>query len=161
MSRWSRRLRGALGLGVLWAAGGAAVGGAIELIWNLWPGFPLGPLVDIWPAALAIPGFLCGAAFSVVLGVAGRRRRFDELSLPRFTAWGALGGMLLGALLVAAGLGASDGPALGLRAVMIMAPTTLVSAVGAAGSLLLARMSEDPESLEALPEVPELRRGPG
>ena len=37
---------------------------------------------------LAIPGFFGGAFFSTVLGIAGRRHRFDELSLPRFAAWG-------------------------------------------------------------------------
>jgi hypothetical protein len=34
---------------------------------------PLGSLVDIWPAVLAIPGFFGGLAFSTVLGIAGPR----------------------------------------------------------------------------------------
>ena len=50
---WLRRIRGALGMSLVWAAGGFGVGGLIELIYNLWPGFPLGPLFDIWPAVLA------------------------------------------------------------------------------------------------------------
>jgi hypothetical protein len=57
--------------------------------------------------ALAVPGFVGGACFSVVLGIAGRRRRFEDLSLSRFAAWGALGGLLLSlvpAAMVAVGL---------------------------------------------------------
>jgi len=37
-----------------------------------------------WAAGRALVG---GALFSTVLGIAGRRRRFDELSLPRCAAW--------------------------------------------------------------------------
>ena len=61
-------------------------------------------LVDAWPTALAIPGFLGGAVFSAVLRIAEGRRRFDELSLPRFGAWGAVTGLLLGVLAVSAGV---------------------------------------------------------
>ena len=138
-------------MGLVWAAGGFGVGGLIELIWNIWPGFPLGPVFDIWPAVLAIPGFMGGAAFSVVLGIAGRNRRFDELSLPRFAAWGAMGGAALGGLLVALGLGGADVPSLWLRAALIMGPFSLGSAIAASGSLLLARLSDDPRLLAADP----------
>jgi len=37
-------------------------------------------------------GFVGGAVFSVVLGTTEGRRRFDQMSLPRFAAWGAVGG---------------------------------------------------------------------
>ena len=50
---------------------------------------------------------LVGRSFSTVLGIAARRRRFNELSLPRCAARGALGGLLLSlvpAAMVAAGL---------------------------------------------------------
>lgn len=55
-----------------------------------------------------------------MLGIAERRRRFDELSLPRFAAWGAVGGVLLSlvpAAMVAVGLasiGGADTAAVGL-----------------------------------------------
>jgi hypothetical protein len=83
MKKWLRRIRGAVGMGLTWAAGWALVGVLIELFID-----PMGSLVDVWPTALAIPGFLGGAVFSAVLRIAEGRRRFDELSLPRFGAWG-------------------------------------------------------------------------
>ncbi len=101
----------------------------------------------MWPQTLAIPGFLGGAVFSVVLWIANGRRRFDELSLSRFGALGAVTGLLLGALVVAAGAGSGALP-LGLRAVVIIAPVTLMSALSAAGSLALARMAKE----QALPD---------
>ncbi|MDX1394985.1 MAG: hypothetical protein R3195_11350 [Gemmatimonadota bacterium] len=155
MRRWLTRARGTLGMGLVWAAGGFGLGGVIELIWNIWPGFPLGPVFDIWPAVLAIPGFMGGAAFSVVLGIAGRNRSFDELSLPRFAGWGALGGAALGGLFVALGLGGADAPSLWLRAAMIMGPFSLGSAIAASGSLALARLAEEPRLIEAALESPE------
>jgi hypothetical protein len=83
MKKWLRRIRGAVGMGLTWAAGWAFVGVLIELLID-----PNGSLVDVWVTALAIPGFLGGAVFSAVLRIAEGRRRFDELSLPRFGAWG-------------------------------------------------------------------------
>jgi hypothetical protein len=83
MQKWLRRIRGAVGMGLTWAAGWALVGVLTELFID-----PMGSLVDVWPTALTIPGFLGGAVFSAVLQVAEGRRRFDELSLPRFGAWG-------------------------------------------------------------------------
>lgn len=106
MKKWLKRIRGAIGMGLTWAVGGWLVGVAIEVIHNVWPN-PLGSLVDIWPATLAYPAFLGGVVFSTVLAIAGRRHRFDELSLARFAAWGALGGLLASlfpAAMVALGL---------------------------------------------------------
>ena len=146
MRHWMRRLRGALGMGLTWGAVGFLLGGLIELIWNLWPAFPLGPMVDIWPAALAYPGFLGGAAFSVVLAVAGRRRRFEELSIPRFAAWGAIGGVLVSlipAAMVAAGLASTSIPVWQITASLAV-PFALGGAVAASGSLALARVAERP-----------------
>ena len=45
---------------------------------------------------LGIPGFFGGVIFSMMLGMAEGRRRFDELSLVRFGVWGAVTGVLLG-----------------------------------------------------------------
>jgi hypothetical protein len=124
-------------MGLTWAVGWACVGFAIEAIWEIWPGFPLGPLVDIWPFALAIPAFVGGSVFSVVLGIAARERRFDELSLPGFGALGAIGGALLGGLALAF-FGASSAVA----AAAVVGTTTLLSAMSASGTLALARLSQ-------------------
>lgn len=144
MRQWLRRIRGAIGMGVAWAVVGALAGFGIELIHNFWPN-RLGGLVDIWPAVLAYPAFFGGVAFSVVLGIAARRRRFDELSLPGFAAWGALGGLLASltpAALVAVGLATPNIP-LWQITVILAVPLTIGSAVAAAGSLALARRAED------------------
>lgn len=142
MKEWLRRIRGAVGLGLTWAAGWALVGFGIEVVHNVWPN-PLGSLVDIWPAALAYPAFLGGLVFSMVLGIAGRRRRFDQLSLAGFTAWGALGGLLLGLFPVAL---VASGAVSVVEAAAIAGAVTLLSSVSASGTLMLARMSEDRES---------------
>jgi hypothetical protein len=154
MNKWRRRVRGALGLGLIWAAGGALVGFGIELIHNVWPN-PLGSLVDIWPAALAMPAFCGGVAFSVVLGIAGRRRRFDELSLPGFAAWGAVAGLLVSlipAAMVALRLASANAPLWQITAALA-APLIPGIAFAAAGSLALARMAEDRELLVAARDV--------
>jgi hypothetical protein len=102
-------------------------------------------------------GFLGGAIFSTVLRIAAGRRRFDELSLPRFGAWGAVGGLLLGVLAVAAWqLDAGFGPVLWLRAAAMIGSATLLSAVSASGSLALARMAEERELLDASADVAEM-----
>jgi len=61
MKKWLRRIRGAVGMGLTWGVAGFLAGIGIELVHNLWPN-PLGSAVDIWPAALAYPGFLGGVA---------------------------------------------------------------------------------------------------
>jgi len=151
MQKWLRRIRGAVGMGLTWAAVWALAGVLIGVASILLPGLPWDSFFEVFDAplpALAIPGFFGGALFSTVLGIAGHRRRFDELSLPRFTAWGAVGGLMLSlvpAALVAVGLASVEAGALGLwrLTAVISAPLTLLSAVSASGSLMLARMAED------------------
>jgi hypothetical protein len=139
-------------MGLTWAIGWALVGFGIELVHNVWPN-PLGSLVDIWPAALAYPAFFGGLAFSAVLGIAARRRRFDELSLPLFAAWGGLGGLLLG--LLPAGL-AATGAASIAEAASFVGFVTLLSAASASGSLMLARAASDRELADVDAEVAEV-----
>lgn len=149
MKNWLRRVRGALGMGLTWAVAGFFAGMGIELLHNIWPN-PLGSAVDIWPAALAYPGFFGGVAFSAVLGIAGRRRRFDELSLPRVAAWGAVGGLmvsLIPAAMVGIGLATPNAPLWQITAALV-GPFTAGGAAAAAGSLALARMAEDRELLD-------------
>ena len=151
MKGWLRRIRGVIGMGLTWAVAWALVGVLIGLAWTL--GVPMEWFVEVFDAplpALAVPGFFAGAVFSTVLGIAGRRRRFDELSLPRFAAWGAVGGVLLTLPIVA--MAAVPG------AVMAVAvgTVTLLSAGSAAGSLVLARMSEKRELLDLGAEVADV-----
>ena len=154
MKRLLRRLRGALGMGLTWALVWAIVGGGImEGIVDR-----NGEILDMWPQTLAIPGFVGGVVFAVLLWLAEGRRRFDELSLPRFGAWGALVGVILGGLALSAGAAGSVLP-LWLRAAVIVGPVTLLSAVSATGSLALARRAEKREPLPAATEDASI--GPG
>lgn len=128
-------------MGITWAVAWAGFGLLIGL--GLLAGLPLGWFVDVFDAplpALGIPGFFSGAAFSLVLGVAARRRRFDQLSLPLFAGLGALGGVLL--TLLPAGALALESPA--ALAVIGVTLTTL-SAASATGTLLLARSGQGGE----------------
>jgi hypothetical protein len=137
-------------MGLTWGGVGFVVGMGIELIHNIWPN-PLGSMVDVWPAVLAYPGFLGGVAFSAVLGMLGRRRRFDELSVPGIAAWGALGGLvvsLIPAAMVGLGLATPNIPLWQITAALIV-PCTLGSAIAASGSLVLARWAENRQPLDA------------
>ena len=133
MSKWLRRIRGAIGMGLAWAMAWFAAGMILLLI--------VGPdAADVpFPLGFGLLGFLAGATFSGVLGIVGGRRSFDQMSLPRFAGWGAVGGLLLAVIFVlAAGLGGD--------VLLVLAPVfALSSSASAAGSLALARKAEDQE----------------
>jgi hypothetical protein len=100
METWLRRIRGAVGMGLAWAAAWFGVGMVLLLI--------VGPdAADVpFPLGFGLLGFLGGVTFSGVLRLGDGRRRFDQLSLPRFAGWGAVGGFLLaGALVLATDVG--------------------------------------------------------
>ena len=137
-------------MGLTWAAGWAVAGLLIGVSSVLLPWLPWDAFFQVFDAplpALAIPGFVGGVLFSLVLAVAGGRQRLDELSLPRVAGWGALGGLMLvlvPAALVGVGLASTEGGSVSLwRATAVISiPFVLLSACSAAGSLLLARRSE-------------------
>lgn len=142
---WLRRIRGAVGMGLLWALAWAIVGGGImEALVD-----PHGEILDMWPQTLAIPGFLGGVGFSILLWMTEGHRRFDELSVHRFGALGALTGMLLGGFAMSMGAAAGTELAPWVRALVIIGPLTLMSTTSACGALLLARMAERRALLEA------------
>jgi hypothetical protein len=153
-----RRIRGAIGMGLTWAIGWAIAGLLIGAGSVLLPGLPWNAFFEAFDAplpALAVPGFFAGMFFSAVLGVAGRRRRFDELSLPRFATWGAAGGVLLTLFpfaLVAVGLASREGSHVGTRQILaaIGLPFVVLSASSAIITLLVARRSARREGREAV-----------
>ena len=107
-----------------------------------------------------------GAIFSIVLGIAGRRHRFDDLSLPRFTAWGAVGGVMLGLLpaaMVGVGLASTEGSSASIwqTTAAIVGPLTVLCAASAAGSLMLARRAQNRGRIDHSPVADaELGEGP-
>lgn len=132
---WLRRIRDAVLMGLIWAVAWAPVGVLVGLIVD-----PDESMDEMWPAIGGYPGFLCGAVFCTVLGVAKGRRRFDELSLSRVSAWGAASGLLVG-LLPFLGLASSEpGELRGLLlGALIITSFALLSAASAAVSHALAR----------------------
>ena len=137
MSKWMRRIRGAFGMGLTWALAWFAAGMALLLV--------VGPdAADVpFPLGFGMLGFFAGATFSGVLGLVDGRRRFDQLSIPRFAGWGAVGGLLFsGIFVLVAGLG--------VGVLLVLAPVfALSSAACAAGSLVLARKADDQNLLDA------------
>jgi len=136
MRTWLHRIRGAIGMGFTWAAAWSAVGFV--------PRWVLGMEGDLpFPLLFAGLGFIAGVTFSGLLALTQGRRRFDELSLPRFAAWGALGGVLLGALFV-------RGASLGWGEILAISTMfAAASAACAAGSLALARRAVTRELLDS------------
>ena len=143
MRKWLRRIRGAIGMGLTWAFAWFGAGMILLLI----VGF--GAADVPFPLGFGLLGFLAGVTFSAVLGIVEGRRRFDQMSLPRFAAWGGVGGLLLSGIFVpVAGLGGD--------VLLVLGPVFALSGAGcAAGSLVLARVAEDRELLDASADVGE------
>lgn len=132
MKRWLKRMRGALLMGLTWAVVWAPIGVLIGLIMD-----PDGSMDEPWLLVGAYPGFLSDVIFSIVLGIAARRRRFEELSLPRFAAWGGAAGVLLGVLVRSGG---TLNPAIPWwLPVVVTGAFGFLGAGSAAGTLALAR----------------------
>ena len=146
MAIWSQRIRGALGMGLAWAIAWGGVGTLVTVGFVLKTGSrPDAP----FPLVFGVFGFVAGLLFSGVLRLVEGRRRFDQMSLPRFAAWGAAGGFLLSASFVSAVALGGD-PAF-LRNLVVVGPVfALAGAVSAAGSLALARRAQGPALLEPI-----------
>jgi hypothetical protein len=141
MRKWLRRIRGAIGMGLTWAMAWFGAGLILLLLVGV------GAADVPFPLFFALLGFLAGVTFSGVLGIVEGRRRFDQMSLPRFATWGGVGGLLLSVVLAAV---------FGWDAFPVLGPIFALSGAGcAAGSLALARMAEDRELLDVGADVGE------
>jgi hypothetical protein len=154
MKNWLQRIRGAVGIGLTWATGWAPIGAITGWVVGMVLGFPLGVVTANYALMFGVLGFVGGALFSTVLSLGEGRRSFDQLSLPRFFAWGALGGLVLGGLAVTAGL---LGAGLTILGAVIVGTSTLLGAGSAAGTLVIARAAH---SLALLQEGNDARGGP-
>ena len=148
-----RRLRGAIGMGLTWAIGWALVGIGIGAASVLLPFLPWQAFFNVFDAplpALAVPGFIGGVMFSLVLGIAGRNRRFDQLSLAQVGAWGGVGGLLLSLLPAAMLMGEAATLSPGARlnvlqlTLVISVPLIILSAASAMATLWLAQAGSGP-----------------
>ena len=137
MKKWLKRICGAVTMGLTWAVGCTLVGMlGVVVFYTLFPSVP--DIFDVWIPVFAYPGFFGGVIFSMLLWFAEGGRRFDEFSLPRIAAWGAVAGLLLGVLPFALGTPSAKYP-LWLLVVVIVAYTTLLCTVLGVGSALLFR----------------------
>ena len=148
MRKWLRRIRAAVLMGLTWAVVWLPAGLLLGLILD-----PDGSMDEPWVVVGALPGFLAGVVFSVVLGIAAGRRRLDELSVAKVGGWGAVAGLLIGSLPFVLGDQDPDTERVWLLPVVVISSLTLLSAVSAAGSLVLARKSERQELPAARPDV--------
>lgn len=139
MLRWQaarRYARGAIGMGFVWAAAWSAAGSVPRWVFGFNADAP-------FPLIFGALGFLAGVTFSALLALTAGCRTFGQLSLRRFAAWGAVGGLLLAALFARAA-------SLEWKDVLAIAPTFAVAcAICASGSLALARRGPKEELSEA------------
>lgn len=148
MKGWLRRLRGAVGMGVTWAIGWFGLGALLGLV-----AFGMdasGTLINAFVSGAA--GFLGGSVFSVVLSLTEGHRRFDQLSLPRFALWGAVGGGVVAALQMVVLTMIGGAPPL----LLFVGIQALIGAGSAAGTLALARKADDQELLQSAEEVADV-----
>jgi len=134
MPRWLRVIRGMIGTGLTFAASVGVVSSVIAVLISLLGG-SLDPELFRLAVASAIWAFPIGVAFSGVLSLTARGVSFDKLSLPRFAALGALGGLLLFGVLA---LNAWDAWSVS-DAITNAAIFVLLGGGSATGTLMLAR----------------------
>lgn len=107
-----------------------------------------------YPLGFGLFGFIGGVAFSGVLGLVEGRRRFEQMSIPRFALWGAAGGVLLAAAFVTT-VALVEGPAFFSNLLTLSVVFGVAGSGSAAGALALARRaagelgegSDEPERL--------------
>ena len=121
-----------LGWGAAWVPAALLVGLIVD---------PNDSMDEPWLLVGMLPGFLCGAVFSAVAGIADGRRGLDELSFIPAGARGVLSGLLVGGLWLVVAL-LSDPPNWLLNAVVVSSLTVL-SAVSGVAAALLARMGRN------------------
>ncbi len=130
---WLRRFRAALVTGGLWFIVWAPVGVLLSVAVD-----PDGSMDEPWALITGYPGFLGGVLFSLVLAVAGRHRRLEELTVARVGAWGALAGAIVGTVPFLIGTPTERIPTW-LLATGVITASTLLSASSAAGTLAMAK----------------------
>jgi hypothetical protein len=148
MKQWLRRIRAALLMGLTWAVVWLPAGLLLGLVLD-----PDGSMDEPWVVVGTLPGFLAGVVFSVVLGIAAARRRLDDLSVAKVGGWGAVAGFLIGSLPFVLGDQGPDTKRVWLLPVVVISSITLLSAVSAAGSLVLAGKSARQELPDASLDV--------
>jgi hypothetical protein len=136
MTQWLKRVRGAVGTGVIWALAWAPVAVIVgtQII------DPDNSMDEMWFMVGALPGFLAGIVFSLLLSRLARSRTLSDLSIARTGMWGALAGAAIGVLPFV--LGDTGGRPWIALAAGVIGTFASVSALSASGSLALAQRAE-------------------
>lgn len=134
MKNWIGGIGRALGMGLAWAIAWAPAAVLIGL------GIidPDNSHDEMWFAIGAYPGFLSGVIFSVLVGMAERGRRLDELHFFRAAMLGAIAGLPVGVFPFFIGDSTTQLPLWQLAGGFIGA-VVLLSAASAVGSALVSR----------------------
>jgi len=141
MNKWMSGIRGGALVVVLWVVGwGLGFGGVAELL------DPDGRVQDVWPTVLAIPGFIGGVLFALLLTFAAGGRTFGEISLIRSALWGAVTGVILGLLTIPAQVGDVSPGAAGMTALLAGLGTVAGFGTGAFFRLINRRRVPTPSS---------------
>lgn len=133
MKAWGRRIRAAIGMGLIWGFAWSGAGALLARLPGIDSDLPL-------PLLFAPLGFVTGILFSVILAGIEGRRGIERTSLPRFAAWGAASGLLLSGIFVAGA--ALRGASMLGEFLVFGPPLAMAGAVCAAGSLAIARRAE-------------------
>ncbi len=127
MKNLLRNIGGAVKMGLFWAA----VWAPIAVVIGAYIVDPDNSMDEMWVVVGAYPAFLCGVIFFTLLKSA-ESRKLDELSLSRVAVWGAVSGLLVGAVPFVVGT-----PTTETVGVVIIGSVTFLSSVSAVGSALL------------------------
>jgi len=148
MNTWWRRVRGALGIGTLWAGAAGVVGSLIGGIAGLFVG-EFAYFTMIGGLGSAMMGLVFGSGFAAVLSLMERNRTLDELSAKRAGAWGFMVGVAVPLIgnLVSLVLVGSSVPTERLIPALLAGSASygLVTALLSAGTVALAK--REPSSL--------------
>jgi hypothetical protein len=142
-----------IGMGLTFSAGVGVVASTIAGLAWLLPGGGGGREMIRMVVASSIWAFPVGVAFSGFLAITARNRSFDKLSLPRFAALGAGGGLLLFGVLAANAWQAWSLP----TALTNLAVFLLLGSGSATATLLIARRARP--ALESGDETRSLESG--
>ena len=126
-----RRIRAVIGTGLTWAVGWAVLTVGLLGLGGQW-GMALARVI---PSALG--GFIIGSSFAVVLSVAERRSRLEDLSL-----WGVAGSGWIAGILVAGIAALSGGVTNVLYTLVYVLMVGLISGVFGAGTYMLAKRGD-------------------
>jgi hypothetical protein len=134
VNTWLRRIRAALVMGVIWALVWMPIGPVLGAILD-----PDGAMDEPWIAVGTFPGFLAGVMFSVVLGIAARRRKLDELSVAKVGGWGTVAGLIVGSIPFLMGDQNPNIQPAWMLPLVVISSITVLSTVSAATAFALAR----------------------